>query len=77
MQGLILQQASGFLNRRRIESVFVEKLYIPFHHSAYERGERNLAAERRSSKIDEYEESAFGFGSNCRTTNYKTNREES
>lgn len=32
MQGPILQRASGFLNRRWIESVFVGKLYIPFHH---------------------------------------------
>lgn len=36
MHELILQLASGFLNRWT-ESVFVEKLYIPFHHSA-ERG---------------------------------------
>lgn len=32
MRGPILQRASGFLNRPWIESAFVEKLYIPFHH---------------------------------------------
>lgn len=47
MQGPILQRASGFLNRRWIESVFVEKLYIPFHHWVEEREREELGSWER------------------------------